>query len=203
MILMQGERQPVESAESGTITEERMAPASVMKKAYYLPRAKYFKMPEDRILSSSPFAILRADHGHGEIFSSILPNAQANSKEDILAAGAGLFHATSRVVLPNILREGIKPMGRAASMYSMFHHMDTNRARGLQRCGSNECNIIISIRTDVIIQHVALSDMFVAGGNVSIQVPVPRAAFDRVVQPTNKEDSTEGGIVLFDASWAK
>ena len=178
MILMQGEQPSVDSAGSGATTEElpsrspssssarlgaapeRMAPASIMKAADYLPRAKYFKVPDDHILSSSPFAILRADHGHGEIFTSILPNVQANAKEDILAAGAGLFHATSRVVLPNILREGIKPMGRAASMYSMFHHMDTNRARGLQRCGSNECNIITSIRTTAALRRVPGQGLF-------------------------------------------
>ena len=96
-----------------------------------------------------------------------------------------------------ILRDGILKMGRAASMFSMFHHLDTPRAKDLQRFQSN-CDIIISVRSQEITKHVPLSDIFVASGNVSIQVPVPRFAFDRIVQTS----SNDGGLVWFDSSWA-
>ena len=46
-----------------------------------------------------------------------------------------------------------------------------------------------------------LSDMFVASGNVSVRVPVPRFTFDRIVQPKSN-DGAGGGLVWFDAAWS-
>ena len=90
-------------------------------------------------------------------------------------------------------------MDRAASMCSMFYHIGKRRSQGLQRVGSN-WDIIISIRTSEITQYVSLDDMFVDSGNVSIQVPVPRYAFDRLVQPGSAE-SGAGATPLMMASY--
>ena len=85
-------------------------------------------------------------------------NVQPSAYQDLLDAGAGLFHATElRCRLP-ILRDGVLKMSRAASMFSMFHHMDTPRAKNLQRFGS-DYEIIISIRSQESTKYVSLSDM--------------------------------------------
>ena len=119
------------------------------------------------MLQSSPFVLLRADHGHGGLFQSVMNNVQPRAYQDLLDAGAGLFHATELRCLLPILRDGILKMNRAASMFSMFHHLDTQRAQGLQRCDSNY-DLIISIRSQEITKYVSLNDMFVASGNISV-----------------------------------
>ena len=50
------------SAESGA-SQDRPAPAIVMKESYYNPRRGIFPVPEDHVLQSSPFVLMRADHG--------------------------------------------------------------------------------------------------------------------------------------------
>ena len=184
------------SAESGTQRELGPAPAIIMKDSYYLPRRGIFSVPPDSVLQKSHVVLLRADHGHGDLFKGVISNVQRRAYQDLLDAGAGLFHATQLKCLMPILRDGILPMGRAASMFSMFHHQDTQRSRNLQRFNS-EHEIIISIRSEEITKFVPLTDMFVASGNISVQVPVPRFAFDRIVEP-----GRDGGLVLFDSSWA-
>ena len=102
---------------------------------------------------------MRADHGHGSIFRSIMSNVQPRAFQDVLDAGAGLFHATSIRNLMPILRDGVLKMGRAASMWSMYRHLDTLRAKGMQRFDS-QYDIIISLRTEGITKFVPLKDMF-------------------------------------------
>ena len=61
--------------------------------------------------------------------------------------------------------------------------------------------IIVCVRSQNVTQHVSLSDIFVASGNVSIRAPVVRYTFDRIVQPDGNH--TDEGTVWFDAWWAK
>ena len=61
--------------------------------------------------------------------------------------------------------------------------------------------IVICIRSQKVTQHVSLSDIFVASGNVSISTPVVRYTFDRIVQPDGNH--TDEGTVWFDVWWAK
>ena len=81
------------SAEYGA-ERDRPAPAMVMKNSYYVPRQGLFPVPEDEILQSSPFVLVRADHGHVELFQSVMNNVQPPAYQDVIGAGAGLFHAT-------------------------------------------------------------------------------------------------------------
>ena len=94
-------------------------------------------------------------------------------------------------------------MQRAASMCSMFFHLDTtDRAAGMQRWDADRFEAIICIKTDELLKHVSIDDIFVDQGNVSIRVPVPRRAFDRIVLPAAR--SEEGsGVVLYDWCWAE
>ena len=61
-----------------------------MRERYYRPFMGA-DAPSDSVLDSTPFVLARADYGHGEIFQSILPNAQANAYQELLDAGAGIF----------------------------------------------------------------------------------------------------------------
>ena len=202
---------PADSAGSGAPSasrtdKERPASAIVMKEDYYQRYGNMFAVPSDAVLKASPFLVMRADHGHGDLFDGNMECVQRRAYADLLNAGSGLFHATKLENMEAILRDGILKMGRAASMFSMFHHLDPRRSRGLQRFGS-AYDIIISIRSTVITDYLDLDDMFVASGLVSIQKSVPRFAFDRIVQPNSAgsgagRTSTEDGIVWFDAAWA-
>ena len=109
--------------------------------------------------------------------------------------GYSLIQRASAFFLVSVM--GVLKMDRAACMFSMLHHLDTRRAKDLQRFQST-CDIIVSVRSQELTKHVSLSDILVASGNVSIQVPVPRFAFDRIVQTS----SSDGGLVWFDSSWA-
>ena len=138
------------SAEFGAMPE-RPAAAIVMKEAYYKPFRKLYPVPDDDILRKMPFVIMRADHGHGDIFKSVLANVQPNVTQDLLDAGSGVYHATKLCFLTGILKDGVCRMTRAASMYSMFSHLDKKRNFGMQRFDS-KYEIIISIKSRVLTQ---------------------------------------------------
>ena len=99
------------SAESGTVPELPAA-AIVMKEAYYHPFRKLYPVPDDNLLKKMPFVIMRADHGHGDIFKSVLANVQTNATQDLLDAGSGVYHATKLCFLTGILKDGVCRMTR-------------------------------------------------------------------------------------------
>ena len=114
---------PLDSAGSGASFELRTdhpAAAIVMKDRYCVPRQNLFRAPPDEVLKTSPFVLLRADHGHGALFDSVMGCVQPRAYQDLLDVGSGLFHATTMRCLLPILRDGILKMGRAASMFSML-----------------------------------------------------------------------------------
>eukprot|EP00974_Lingulodinium_polyedra_P096987 9400522-Lingulodinium_polyedra.AAC.1 len=93
--------------------------------------------PNDRVyrkdLETFPFVIIRCTHGHGEGMRPILDNLQVPLTQQILDSAAGLFHATKVSALKPIFQTGILPMGRVASMFSIFYHLDENcRNVGMQ-----------------------------------------------------------------------
>eukprot|EP00974_Lingulodinium_polyedra_P071615 6927936-Lingulodinium_polyedra.AAC.1 len=84
----------------------------------------------------------------------ILDNLQVPATIPVLKRGAGLFHATKQASLVPILRDGILPMGRAASMYSLFYHMDeAGRNVGMQRFKSDEWDCVVVIDVELLEKH--------------------------------------------------
>eukprot|EP00974_Lingulodinium_polyedra_P048689 4675953-Lingulodinium_polyedra.AAC.1 len=89
-------------------------------------------------------------------------------------------------------------MGRAASMYSLFYHVDEGgRHVGMQRFKSNEWDCVIVIDVDLLVKNVEMEHVFInPTGTVSISVPVARQTFDRIVVP--KQGNKTDDYVVYD-----
>ena len=76
-------------------------------------------------------------------------------------------------------------MGRAGSMYSVFHHLDPHgRCRSMQRYKSESWSVIMSLDVDRVMNSISPEDIFInPTGTVTIAVPVTRDLFEQVAAP--------------------
>ena len=61
-------------------------------------------MPSPDDITRFLFLLIRAKHGHGRMFGTILDNVQPHPTMELLKSGVGLYHATEAGRLQSILK---------------------------------------------------------------------------------------------------
>ena len=167
--------------------------ANVFRESFYRATQPYHDAAYFRDVDTGPIILIRATHGQGKLMKPILANLQVTMPVSIYPHIGGLFHATRREAIPHIMRQGILPMGRVGSMYSVFHHLDPHdRCRSMQRYKSESWNVIISLDLDRVKRHIKPEDIYInPTGTVTITAPVTRDLFEKVAVPQFKDKDCE------------